>query len=74
MTKLTQFDYTIGKHRWYGFAEVQTIEALPPIVEISEVYLHGYMDDDPVDMQEVMDYQLVLDIMDMIVKGVKNNA
>lgn len=73
-TKLVQFDYTINSHRWYGFAEVQKVEGIPPIVEISELYLAGYMDDDPKDLQDVVDYQLILDIMDMIAKGVKNNA
>ena len=65
-TKLHQFTYTLKGHEWYGIAEIQTIETLPVIVAVTDLYLEGYKDDNPPDMKEVVDYQLILDIEDMI--------
>jgi len=65
-TKLHQFSYRLKGHEWYGIAEIQTIETLPVIVTVTDLYLEGYMDDNPPDLKEVVDYQLILDIEDMI--------
>lgn len=66
MTKIKQFVYTIKGHEWYGLCEIQSIEALPLIVRCTDLYLEGYRDDNPPDMRDVVDYQLVLDIEDMV--------
>ena len=66
MTKLKQFTYTIKGCTWYGLCEVQSIEALPLIVRCTDLYLEGYKDDNPPDMRDIVDYQLILDIEDMV--------
>ena len=66
MTKIKQFVYTIKGHEWYGLCEIQSIEALPLIVRCTDLYLEGYRDDNPPDMRDIVDYQLVLDIEDMV--------
>jgi hypothetical protein len=66
MTKIKQFNYTIRGFEFYGLCEVQSIESLPLIVRCTDLYLEGYRDDNPPDMRDVVDYQLVLDIEDMV--------
>jgi len=66
MTKIKQFTYTIKGCEWYGLCEVQSIEALPLIVRCTDLYLEGYCDDSPPDMRDVVDYQIILDIEDMV--------
>ena len=66
MTKLKQFYYTVRGCDFYGMCEIQTIENLPTIVSMSDLYLDGYMDRNPPDMQHVVDYQIILDIEDMV--------
>jgi hypothetical protein len=66
VTKIKQFTYTIRGHEWYGLCEVQSIEALPLIVTCTDLYLEGYKDDNPPDMRDIVDYQIVLDIEDMV--------
>ena len=66
MTKIKQFVYTIRGCEWYGLCEIQSIEALPLIVRCTDLYLEGYRDDNPPDMREIVDYQIVLDIEDMV--------
>ena len=66
MTKLKQFAYKIRGLDWYGLCEVQSIEALPLIVRCTDLYLEGYRDDNPPDMRDIVDYQIVLDIEDMV--------
>jgi hypothetical protein len=45
---------------------VQSIEALPLIVRCTDLYLEGYRDDNPPDMRDIVDYQIILDIEDMV--------
>jgi len=66
MTKIKQFAYTIRGFEFYGLCEVQSIEALPLIVRCTDLYLEGYRDDNPPDMRDIVGYQLVLDIEDMV--------
>jgi hypothetical protein len=66
MTKIKQFNYTIRGFEFYGLCEVQSIESLPLIVRCTDLYLEGYRDDNRPDMRDVVDYQLVLDIEDMV--------
>jgi hypothetical protein len=66
MTKIKQFNYTIRGFEFYGLCEVQSIESLPLIVRCTDLYLEGYRDDNPPDMRDIVDYQLVLDIEDMV--------
>ena len=66
MTKLKQFAYKIRGLDWYGLCEVQSIEALPLIVRCTDLYLEGFKDDNPPDMRDIVDYQIVLDIEDMV--------
>ena len=66
MTKLKQFAYKVRGLDWYGLCEVQSIEALPLIVRCTDLYLEGYRDDNPPDMRDIVDYQIVLDIEDMV--------
>ena len=66
MTKLKQFTYKLRGFEFYGLCEVQSIEALPLIVRCTDLYLEGYRDDNPPDMRDIVDYQLVLDIEDMV--------
>ncbi len=66
MTKIKQFVYTIKGCEWYGLCEVQSIESLPLIVRCTDLYLEVYKDDNPPDMKDIVDYQIVLDIEDMV--------
>lgn len=66
MTKIKQFTYKLRGCEWYGLCEVQSIEALPLIVRCTDLYLDGYQDDNPFDMGDIVDYQIVLDIEDMV--------
>ena len=66
MTKIKQFTYTLKGCEWYGLCEVQSIESLPLIVRCTDLYLEGYKDDNPMDMKDIVDYQLILDIEDMV--------
>jgi hypothetical protein len=66
MTKLKQFTYTIRGCEFYGLCEVQSIEALPLIVRCTDLYLEGFKDDNPPDMMNIVDYQIILDIEDMV--------
>lgn len=66
MIKIKQFVYTIKGHEWYGLCEIQSIESLPLIVRCTDLYLEGYRDENPPDMRDIVDYQLVLDIEDMV--------
>ena len=72
MTKIKQFVYTIKGCEWYGLCEVQSSESLPLIVRCTDLYLEGYKDDNPPDMKDVVDYQLILDIEDMVRLEVEN--
>jgi hypothetical protein len=66
MTKIKQFSYTIKGFEWYGLCEIQSIESLPLIVRCTDLYLEGYRDDNPPDMRDIVDYQIILDIEDMV--------
>jgi hypothetical protein len=66
MTKLKQFAYKLRGLDFYGLCEIQSIEALPLIVRCTDLYLEGYRDDNPPDMRDIVDYQIVLDIEDMV--------
>jgi hypothetical protein len=66
MTKIKQFSYTIKGFDFYGLCEIQSIESLPLIVRCTDLYLEGYRDDNPPDMRDIVDYQIVLDIEDMV--------
>ena len=70
MTKIKQFVHFVRGLEFYGLAEVQTIESLPVIVRVTDLYLEGYKDDNPPDMKDIVDYQIILDIEDMIAKNV----
>jgi hypothetical protein len=72
MTKIKQFSYTIKGFEWYGLCEIQSIEALPLIVRCTDLYLEGYRDDNPPDMRDIVDYQIILDIEDMVRIEVEN--
>lgn len=62
MTKIKQFSYTLKGFDFYGLCEVQSIETLPLIVSCTDLYIEG-LDDD---VKDIVDYQLILDIEDMI--------
>jgi hypothetical protein len=70
MTKIKQFVHFVRGLEFYGLAEVQTIESLPVIVRVTDLYLEGYKDDNPPDMKDIVDYQIILDIEDMIAKSI----
>jgi hypothetical protein len=72
MTKIKQFSYTIKGFDFYGLCEIQSIESLPLIVRCTDLYLEGYRDDNPPDMRDIVDYQIVLDIEDMVRIEVEN--
>jgi hypothetical protein len=44
---------------------------LPLIVRCTDLYLEGYRDDNPPDMRDIVDYQIVLDIEDMVRLGLR---
>jgi hypothetical protein len=64
--KIKQFAYKIGSFEWYGLAEIEEDEELGAIVTVTDLYLEGYRDDNPPDMVSIVNYQLVLDIADMV--------
>jgi hypothetical protein len=66
MIKIKQFTYTIKGCEWHGLCEIQSIESLPLIVRCTDLYLGGYQDDNPPDMMDIVDYQIILDIEDMV--------
>jgi hypothetical protein len=72
VTKIKQFTYTIKGCEWYGLCEVQSIESLPLIVRCTDLYLEGYRDNNPPDMQDIVTYQIILDIEDMVRIEVEN--
>ncbi len=72
MTKIKQFSYTLKGFDFYGLCEVQSIESLPLIVRCTDLYLEGYKDDNPPDMKDLVDYQVILDIEDMVRLEVEN--
>ncbi len=72
MVKIKQFTYTLKGCEWYGLCEVQSIESLPLIVRCTDLYLEGYKDDNPPDMKDLVDYQVILDIEDMVRLEVEN--
>lgn len=73
MTKIKQFSYKLRGCDWYGLCEVQSIEALPLIVRCTDLFLEGYKDDTgSPDMKDIVDYQLILDIEDMVRVEVEN--
>ena len=62
MTKLKQFSYKLKGFDFYGLCEVQSIETLPLIVSCTDLYIEG-LDND---VKDIVDYQLILDIEDMV--------
>lgn len=64
MIKIKQFVYTIRGHEFYGLCEIQSIETLPLIVTCTDLYLEGLPGDH--DVKAIVDYQVILDIEDMI--------
>ena len=66
MTKIKQFSYKLKGFDFYGLCEVQSIETLPLVVRCTDLYLEGYKDDNPPDMRDIVDYQIVLDIEDRV--------
>lgn len=62
MTKIKQFSYKLKGFDFYGLCEVQSIETLPLIVSCTDLYIEG-LDDD---VKDIVDYQLLLDIEDMV--------
>lgn len=66
MKTLKQFAYTLKGFDFYGICEIQTIESLPVIVTCTDLYIEGFGDDNPPDVKDIVDYQLILDIEDMV--------
>jgi len=64
VTKIKQFNYTIRGFEFYGLCEVQSIEALPLIVTCTDLYLEHLPGDH--DVKNIVDYQVILDIEDMV--------
>lgn len=64
MTKLKQFSYTIRGFKFYGLCEIQSIESLPLIVNCTDLYLDDLPGDH--DVKNIVDYQIILDIEDMV--------
>ena len=62
MTKLKQFSYKLKGFDFYGLCEVQSIESLPLIVSCTDLYIEG-LDND---VKDIVDYQIILDIEDMV--------
>jgi hypothetical protein len=62
VTKIKQFQYRLRGFDFYGLCEVQSIETLPLIVTCTDLYIEG-LDHD---VQHIVDYQIVLDIEDMV--------
>ena len=63
MTKLKQFSYTLRGFDFYGLCEIQSIESLPLIVSCTDLYMEGLDDED---VKHIVDYQIILDIEDMV--------
>ena len=66
MIKLKQFNYIIRGFEFYGLCEIQSIETLPLIVNCTDLYLEGYKDDNPPNMKDMVDYQVILYMEDMV--------
>ena len=62
MTKIKQFSYKLKGFDFYGLCEVQSIETLPLIVSCTDLHIEG-LDSD---VKNIVDYQLILDIEDMV--------
>ena len=62
MTKLKQFTYKIVGFDFYGLCEIQSIESLPLIVSCTDLYIEGLEQD----VKNIVDYQIILDIEDMV--------
>ena len=62
MNKLKQFTYKIKDFDFYGLCEIQSIESLPLIVECTDLYIEGLEQD----VKNIVDYQIILDIEDMV--------
>lgn len=62
MTKIKQFSYKVRGFDFYGLCEIQSIESLPLIVSCTDLYIEG-LDDD---VKDIVDYQIILDIEDMV--------
>ena len=62
MTKIKQFTYKIKGFDFYGLCEIQSIESLPLIVECTDLYIEGLEQD----VKNIVDYQIILDIEDMV--------
>lgn len=69
MTKLKQFTYKLKGFEFYGLCELQSIETLPLIVTCTDLYIEG-LDHD---VRDIVDYQIVLDIEDMVRIETENN-
>ena len=65
MIKIKQFAYKIKGFDFYGLCEIQSIESLPLIVSCTDLYLEA-MDENAKDVKEIVDYQIILDIEDMV--------
>lgn len=65
MIKIKQFAYTLKGFEFYGLCEIQSIESLPLIVTCTDLYIEA-MDDKAQDVKEIVDYQIILDIEDMV--------
>ena len=64
MTKIKQFSYRIRGFDFYGLCEIQSIQTLPLIVTCTDLYLEGLQGDH--DVKAIVDYQVILDIEDMV--------
>jgi hypothetical protein len=64
MTKIKQFSYRIRGFDFYGLCEIQSIQTLPLIVTCTDLYLEGLPGDH--DVKAIVDYQVILDIEDMV--------
>jgi hypothetical protein len=62
MNKLKQFSYKLRGFDFYGLCEIQSIESLPLIVSCTDLYIEGV----DIDAKEIVDYQIILDIEDMV--------
>lgn len=70
MVKIKQFSYKIRGFDFYGLCEVQSIETLPLIVSCTDLYLEHLLGDH--DVKNIVDYQVILDIEDMVRVEVEN--
>lgn len=65
MIKIKQFAYNLRGFDFYGLCEIQSIESLPLIVTCTDLYLER-MDENAQDVKDIVDYQIILDIEDMV--------